>query len=299
MTVYGEILFLENAVSGAVILLLTGKLRGCSPGKWKIVLGAAMCGAYAFILFAEINWSLAMLSKLLFSLAVVQMVYRPVTYVAAVKATIVFYIVSFLTGGITIAIMYMFKIPGITANGSIYLQEITSLQVAAGLIVSYILGSWLADLLREKAQKEAVIKEVTIHIGVHSWIARALVDTGNSLREPVTGYPVAVVSERLGAKIKEKLAEERICVIPYKSVGGKGLLYGVRPDYIEVTGEPAANVILGISEGNFSPWEGSEEYEILLHQQLFKGGDNDDQKYSGKVESVGAVERVDQEILLH
>ena len=115
-----------------------------------------------------------------------------------------------------------------------------------------------------------------IHLGEKTWNVTALIDTGNSLREPLTGYPVAVLSKARGNEISKEVGEEltgRLCLIPYKTVGGKGLLYGFRPDAISVGNMKISKVIIGISEGDFDPWEGTEKYEILLHQQLFKGED--------------------------
>ena len=66
MTVYGEVLFLENFITGWVILLLTGKLRGNSAGTMRVSVGAVMCGIYAFILFVPMHWMVALLSKMLF-----------------------------------------------------------------------------------------------------------------------------------------------------------------------------------------------------------------------------------------
>lgn len=73
---------------------------------------------------------------------------------------------------------------------------------------------------------------------------RAFVDTGNFLRDPVSGKPAAVLSASCGKKLMEEVAgageeslKTRICVIPYSTVGEKGILQGVRPDRVIVEGK--------------------------------------------------------------
>ncbi len=284
MTVYGEFLFMENALSGAVILLLTGKLCGYKVEKGRrkystvpavyVVFGSIVCGIYAFILFADIHWAAALGSRLLFSAAVVAVVFRPSNVKAFGKTAAVFYIVSFLMGGITISLMYMTDLQGMTANGSIYFYGIRYLQIMAGILVSAAAGIWLADHLKEKMRKEAVMTDVSIHIGEHRWDLKAFVDTGNFLVEPVSGYPAVLVSAAAGKKIIKALGRgcgERCCVIPYRGVGRKGILYGLRPDGISVEGRRISKVVIALNEDDFAPWKGTDAYDVLLQQQLFEG----------------------------
>lgn len=274
--VYGEVVFVENLITGAVILNLTGRFRGVRPKKWRLAAGAVMCGAYAFILFVSVHWLAALASKMLFSAVVVTTVFGQSTWRGTVKTAGVFYIVSFLMGGVTIAIMYMLKIPGMTGNGSFMLKGTTFLQIAAGVTVTWYLGSWLAKLLKEKMFIENVIRKVEIHIAGRSWQIQALIDTGNSLKDPITGWPVAVLSKDISEKIRRECDSEqfaKLSAIPYRTVGQPSIMFGLRPDCITVDGQNVTNIILGFGERNFSPWRGTERYDLLLHQRFLEGED--------------------------
>lgn len=286
MTIYGEFLFLENAVSGAVILMLTGRLCGYKtkrgkPGRGKvsplfITVGSIMCGAYSFILFVNLHWLAALASKLTFSAVVVLTVFRPDTVKSFGKAVVAFYVVSFLMGGITIAIMYMTGTPGMSANGSLYLYGVRYLHIMSGILISAVIGIWLTNSLKEKLRREAVITEIHIHIAEHSWNLKAFVDTGNFLKEPISGYPAVIVSASCKKMLLRELgdkSETGYCVIPYRSVGKSGLLYGIRPDYIIVKDRKLHKVILAFSDDDFAPWNGTDKYDVLLQQQLLEGED--------------------------
>lgn len=276
MTVYSEYLFLENFITGLIILILTGRLCSRRPNRLRVILGAAMCGAYSFTLFVPMVWPAAFAGKLIFSLAVILAVFGYGEKRRFGKTVAVFYIVSFLMGGITVGIMYAAKVPGLSANGSVYLHGITYLQVAAGVLVTWVLGSWLAEFIRGKLQKEKVFTDMEVEIAEKKWKLRAFVDTGNFLRDPVSGSPAAVLSASAGRRITDEAGAAllpRICLIPYSSVGRKGILQGIRPDQITVSGKKIERIVLAISKEDFVSWKETESYEVLLQQQILEEGE--------------------------
>ncbi len=275
MTVYGEFLFLENFITGLIILVLTGKLCARKRSWSGLILGSLMCGAYAFVLFIPMIWLIALTGKLAFSLAVILAAFGYGGRQVYLKTVGVFYLVSFLMGGITVGLMYAMKVPGLAANGSVYLHGVTYLQVAAGVLVTYVLGSWLTEFIKSKLQKDKVFTDMEVEIAEKKWEIRAFVDTGNFLRDPISGSPAAVLSASCGQRILDELKElpaSRSCVIPYRSVGQKGILQGVRPDRVMVAGKPIKKIVLAISKEDFACWKGTEPYEVLLQQQIIEEG---------------------------
>ena len=278
MTVYGEVLFVENFITGWVILTLTGKLRGLHIKNRRTAAGAAMCGLYAFVLFVPLHWLAALAGKLLFSVAVVLIVFGRMTWRSVFKTTATFYVTSFLMGGVTIAMMYLLKIPGMTGNGSFVLKGATFLQIAAGVAATWYLGNWLAVMLREKYIRSNVMRRVTIELAGRRWNLRALIDTGNSLNDPITGWPVAVLSKEASEKIKRNCDSEqfgKFSAIPYRTAGRTGIMFGLRPESLTVNGQSITEIVLGFSERDFTPWRGTEKYDLLLHQQFLEGEEQD------------------------
>ena len=276
MTVYAEVLFLENFITGLVILMLTGKLRGAKTEKWRIMTGAVMCGLYAFVLFVPLHWLLALGSKILFSAMVATAAFGVSTWRQLLKNAGAFCIVSFLMGGVTIALMYMLKIPGMTGNGSFVLKGASFLQISAGVAATWYLGTWLAELLKDKLLRQKVMHQVMVEIAGNRWHLKALTDTGNSLKEPVSGWPVAVLSKEAAERIRDKCDSEcfaKLLAIPYRTVERSGVMFGIRPDRVAVDGRDITHLVLGFGESSFSPWKGTEKYDLLLHQQFLEGED--------------------------
>ena len=92
----------------------------------------------------------------------------------------------------------------------------------------------LAFVDRMKFYREHVFS-VKIRIGSWEQTIEAFLDTGNGLRDPVSGKSVAVASSLLWQKLKEEgvITADRFRMIPYSAVGGSGLLPAVRTDFLE------------------------------------------------------------------
>ncbi len=101
--------------------------------------------------------------------------------------------------------------------------------LAGAVVLPFIIGG-IASLFRAK-QTEKSIYEARIFHNKEEKILSALMDTGNRLRVFGSRIPVVLVDETYLSewiKAAEKITPEKLVFIPYKGVGGKGLLHGVR-----------------------------------------------------------------------
>jgi stage II sporulation protein GA (sporulation sigma-E factor processing peptidase) len=132
----------------------------------------------------------------------------------------------------------------------------------------------IGKILSGKVLREGSIVPVHVRIGDKSVRFNALVDTGNSLVDPITGYPVMIVEVEsvkpiLPPEIYESVKSnnielytqsandpdtswfKRVHLIPFKSIGKEnGMLTGFRPDNIRIGQEgifkEINDVIVGI-----------------------------------------------------
>jgi stage II sporulation protein GA (sporulation sigma-E factor processing peptidase) len=106
----------------------------------------------------------------------------------------------------------------------------------------------------------------------------AIIDTGNSLFDPITGEPVAVCESEalrslLGSgdePIIEKMAQKGLKVryVPFSSVGkSNGIMPGFKPDMVKVDGKEAEECVICVCENRLS---NTREYRALLNPQLIK-----------------------------
>jgi len=306
VVIYAEYLFLENAVTGGIILLLTGKITGIRCKMRFFILGSILCGIYSFILFWDtLDLILALLSKLGFSAAVVYAVFRPKMLRTFARIILVFYLVSFAMGGITIGMMYFLGIAGITQNSSIYLGALGYLYVFLGSAMTWLIFNFFADFIKGRMIKERTYADVEIDMEGRTVTMKGMVDTGNFLTDPLTGKPVMIISAAAAKQfLSDEIVEEavngsktqilsealmnsnyanRIRMIPFQSIGeDRGYLVGIRPDSIRIgihnrkesdrTLTASEGSILAIYKGMFSGGPSEGDCSILLHPSMIEGG---------------------------
>ena len=113
--------------------------------------------------------------------------------------------------------------------------------------------------------------------GENSVSVLALRDSGNTLRDPITGEPVLVVSSRVGQRLtgltQEQLASPLetmaqrpipgLRLIPYQAVGQNGgMLLGLRLDQVKIDGKNQKAVAA------FAPAGLSGNYQALVAVQV-------------------------------
>ncbi|HWQ77494.1 MAG TPA: sigma-E processing peptidase SpoIIGA [Anaerovoracaceae bacterium] len=306
MVIYAEYLFLENALTGGMILLITGKLAGVRCKTGLLVFGSVLCGIYSFILFWDtLNPIAAFLSKLAFSAVLVYAVFRPVKLRPFARITLVFYLVSFAMGGITIGMMYFLGILGVTRNTAVYMGAAGYLYVLLGCVLTWLIFSFFTEFIRGRLIRERTYADVEIALEGKSAMMKGLVDTGNFLKDPLTGKPVMIISAEAAKRfLPEEVVREairwektsvlpeilmnssyasRIRMIPFQSIGEeRGYLVGIRPDEIRIgvhnkkgadkTVTASEGAILAIFKGKFSGGRTEEDCSILLHPSMIEGG---------------------------
>ena len=107
---------------------------------------------------------------------------------------------------------------------------------------------------RGRTVGEKLVSVELVHGGQqHRFLA--LVDTGNGLKDPLTGESVMVLSPELGSRIlglPAGLLEDpvgAVCIgkglrlIPYSAVGAGGMLAAMRCDSVRIQGNPAGNLV--------------------------------------------------------
>ena len=108
---------------------------------------------------------------------------------------------------------------------------------------------------------------MALYLGEASISTEGLVDTGNSLRDPVSGRPVSVCTEPVLQALVEKSGKELFPrLIPYQTVAEHGLLKAYVLDRMEITTNTGICVcrhpiLAGMPMA-------SRQYELILHQEL-------------------------------
>ncbi len=138
----------------------------------------------------------------------------------------------------------------------------------AGQYISLWIGSVAVAYMALKAaiylieKKQETEMSIQIEMGETVWTLKALVDSGNLLREPVRGQPVIIVK----ASVFDS-GLQASWPIPYQTVQGEGIMFGFWPQKIRIAKRcyKENEVMIGVSE----KWD-AQEYDALIPEILLK-----------------------------
>lgn len=276
MVVYADLLFFENLLANCFILKLTSIMTGISIKLWRMVLSASFGALYAVfaVICSSIGLITSLLVKIIVSLAMVLMAYRTRNLPDFLRRWGIMLLSAFMLAGCTYAFSGILGDSALTYGGLMYIRPqgvLKAFILAAGICILLVYP--IGRILSGKALREGNIVMVCVVLGDRSAKFNALVDTGNSLTDPLTGYPVIIVEAEsvrnivppdiyacfASNRVPEAIIgsqgndpwKSRIHLIPFKSIGKEnGILAGFRPDAIKVlhgnTFKEIKNVIIGI-----------------------------------------------------
>lgn len=287
MTVYIDVLFAINLIINYLLLLTTSKLAKQHSPVWRLLIGATVGAVYAVCMFfPQVRALYTIMAKIIVSFILVAITFSIRKWRCFIKTVGIFYITSFIFGGVALGIFY-FTGTGkgtIISNGIFYfnlpLRILIISSAIAYIAIRIIWRIYKSDRLREYKQIEIRFMGKAVHLN-------ALIDTGNMLCEPITGTPVIIGEfERLKPILPDNFKdiyqnctpEEIICnstdenilgrlrVIPYSSLGNTdGLLVGFKPDAVIIENHLCESIIIGIYGRQLSQ---SRDYDALLNPEI-------------------------------
>ena len=293
--VYGDVILLENLVMNYLILYTTAKFARTKHHKLKFFLSALLGSIYAVIsYFPQYHFLYTPVMKILFSLFIVVLAFTPTYLREFAKITGVFYIVSFIFGGAAFGIFYFINGLSLTFNGISFIEHFPVKTLLLSLAVAYVCVKYCWDYIQYRIKRERIITAITISFNNQKAELDALIDTGNSLSEPLTNTPVIVVEysaikyllpeeirivfdenkqDDLGAVSSAMSTSEwlpRFRVIPFKSLGrDHGMLLGFKPDEMLINDNDQTlnikNIVIAIYNKKLSR---DGEYFALVHPDI-------------------------------
>lgn len=245
-TVYIDVLIAVNIFIDFMLLVCTAKFLHIKIKFIRLVLGSILGGILSLT---------ALLPKMFFLLNVAVNLTEAAVIVFATfgfgnfklyfKRITVYFSVSFIFCGIMIAIYTALRPQGMEIyNNIVYFNISPTLLIILTLVCYYILN--FIKRLTKGADGFAVQNVQLIHKGKSCMFA-AKTDTGCNLKEPFSGYPVLITEKELLNELD--ITDSPMRIIPFESLGGKGIIKGFKPDKIFINNkEILNNVYIGVCE---------------------------------------------------
>ena len=198
MTIYIDVVLIENLIMNYIILLATGIILKKQIKNTRLIIASFIGAIYSIIAYVstlEIYSNIVL--KLLLSIVIVYIAYNPQKLKALWKDILIFYLTSFVFGGAAFALIYVIKPQEILMKNGLFLGTYPLKTAILGGIIGFTLIVVAFKLVKNKISKKDMFCEIEIKINNHIIKTVAMIDTGNLLKEPITNTPVIVVEHTL------------------------------------------------------------------------------------------------------
>ncbi len=284
MTLYVDIIFLENLIMNSIIILATGIILKNTQRIWRNLVSSGIGAIYAILIYTS-NFKIYsnIILKVILSVVIVYIAFKPANIRSFLKHIIIFYLTSFTFGGVAFALLYFVRPQDILFQNGVLIGTYPIKMILAGGILGFIIITFAFKNIKGKLTRKDMM--CTVIIG--NTRITAIVDTGNLLKDPITKMPVLIVEREMlkgifpeiilenatdivnGKEIELGEYSSKLRVIPYKSIGKEnGLLLGIKAKNIRIVYqdiEKAHDVIIGIYTGTLSK---NNKYSAIVGLEL-------------------------------
>ncbi|RLL45241.1 sigma-E processing peptidase SpoIIGA [Oceanobacillus piezotolerans] len=299
MTIYLDAVWALNFFLDLMLLLLTQILARDSTRKLRVVFGAFVASTMVPItIYFPDSVFTSVIGKILFSVFIIFCSFGFITKYRFSKLLLLFYFVTFTTGGGLIALHFLFSSPisvrtnGLVTFNSGYGDPVSWLFVIIGFPIVWMFTKARMDKHVSEKIRYDQLCSVTIQIKDNSYSTNGYIDSGNQLLDPLTKKPVIICDQSFLSNwfteeewSKVKLAHDTlnideipnewqhlIQIVPYQGVQGNNMfLFTIRPEKLIVTyGEQqimTKKVLIGIQ---FAELVKDNRYHCLLHPQIIQ-----------------------------
>lgn len=303
MTIYLDVVLIENLCMNYIILFATGYILKLKLNYVRIIISAFLGGIYSILAYAQIlEIYTSIIMKFILSITMVYLSYLPGNAKLLAKQLLIFYLTSFLFGGTAFALLYFIKPQNILIKNGVYIGTYPIKIALLGGIVGFTIYVISLKIVKHRLSKKDMYCDIKISFLDKSIKLKAMLDTGNMLKDPITREPVIVVEKDMlydiipcnilnnidkiiGGDTENDLYNEenveyisKFRVIPFSSLGKQnGMLLGFKADkvitYIDTNEEEINNVIIGIYNQKLSK---NDKYNALLGLEILEGSKEDE-----------------------
>lgn len=290
MTIYVDVVLIENLLMNYIILFATGVILKVNIKHMRLILASLIGAIYTIIAYMsafKIYSNIGL--KFVLSVIMIYIAFNPKSVKKLFKFTLIFYLTSFVFGGAAFALIYIVKPQDILRNNGLILNSDSLKVIFISAIIAFVIIIIGFKVVKNKISAKDMYCHINIKLNHKEIETKAMIDTGNFLKEPITNTPVIVVEHTLlydcipkeilnhlenilggdFSEIPKNIKEEympKLKVIPFSSLGKQnGMLLGIKAEEVVIKTEEEnktkENVIIGIYNKSLTK---RGEYRALL-----------------------------------
>lgn len=294
MTIYIDLIFFENIIMNSIIIYATSIIIKQKPKILRLLISSIIGAIYSIALYIT-NYKIytSIFSKIILSIIMMYVAFKPSNLKKLFKQVLIFYLTSFVFGGVALNLIYFLKPENISIKNGLFTGEYALKVIMLGALVALIIVKISIKIIKSKITTKDMYCKIKMKINEKQIETNAMIDTGNLVKEPITNTPVVIVESSLLEgiipkeilnnlenilcgnlnNIPQEIQEEyftKLRCIPFSSLGKEnGMLVGIKiPEIIaqnEEEEKKTSNIIIGIYDKSLTK---RGEYRALIGVEL-------------------------------
>jgi stage II sporulation protein GA (sporulation sigma-E factor processing peptidase) len=301
LSVYLDIIWALNLLFDSLLLYLSAIFLKRKIKIWRLIAGGFIGSLIILFSFTPLQtYSNHPISKLLFSVVMVLVVFGFKRLSFFIKALMTLYVTTFLIGGALIGAHYFVQFDAemstkvMIANVTGFGDPISWLFVMLGFPVAWHFSKRnIEGMEMTKIQYDQIVN-VTLKINGDSYTFKGLVDSGNQLYDPITKLPVMFVSiknilEGMAEPVKKMATDpealilgneefpvewqNRLRIVPCRVVGQEHqLIVAVKPDSILIDLKNERYLCeKGLVSFTMQQLSADDAFQCIVHPKMLTG----------------------------
>ncbi|MBR5154992.1 MAG: sigma-E processing peptidase SpoIIGA [Clostridia bacterium] len=280
--VYVDVLFLLNFFMNTVTIYISSLLIRQNLKIWRLLICAVFLSLYACIVFfPNISFLYSVIGKVFVLLLATYLGFSPKGLWELFKGTAILFAVTAILGGTIFTLIFATDFGTVTgsavSNGEFYINVNPSTLILS-IFLAYTCVYIISFIKKQATINSRQILDIVIHFQAKKISLKALLDTGCTLCDPISGSPAIIINkhdakkllpqsffdfcdEKDGVKIPTNYLV-RYRTLPFSTIDSKkGFLHGFIPDLVFVNNKVIKKSIIGISDYRLSP---ESDFDAIL-----------------------------------
>lgn len=275
MTIYIDIVLMENFILNYIILLSTAMISKSKQSILRFSLSSLIGALFSFLGYIiKLNIYIEIVLKILISIIMVKIAFNNIKITKLITNLSQFYLISLFYGGCAFFIMFLLENREIYTKNQLFDTSYPLKVILLGITFGFILICIVRIMAYIKEYNRAKILDLEIFYNGKNLKVKTLLDSGNLLKEPISQRDVIIIEkEELYGFVSNEILNNitnilegkwlsdnskfyNFKLIPFSSLGREnGLLIGFKPDYIKVYADEEYlknEVFIGIYDGKLT-----------------------------------------------
>ncbi len=248
MDVYVDVLIFLNAVVDYLIISITAHINNVYIKPFKHVFASIFASLFSLAIFLPY---LSVVGEMLFLICSAALItlcaFGFKSRKSFIKKFISFILVSVIYNGMMTVVWLVFKPGGMVLNNSIVYFNISPLQMIVFSGITYIIIR-MAQHIFKRSTPCSKICHLLLENNGKAVELKAIVDTGNNLKDIYTGKHVVIIEKSIADILYDSTENRKCFLLPYKTVKDSGLMEAYPCSNAVIDGKLRQPVLVAIAK---------------------------------------------------